>query len=133
METKIRIAGIIIENEKMLMLTGKGYGELWTPGGKIDKGETDEECLKREIKEEIGTNLIEVEFFKEYLTENFYSDKYKIIERVYIAKIEGEPEPDTEIENIVWFSKEDYQNKKYPMIPHIEEELIPDLIKNNIW
>ena len=47
---KTRIAGIIIKDGKLLLVKGKGYEELWTPGGKIDENETDEECLKRELK-----------------------------------------------------------------------------------
>lgn len=133
METKTRIAGIFIQNGKMLMLTGKGYPELWTPGGKVDERESDEETLRRELKEELDVDLVSFNFFKEYLTENFYSQKYKIIERVYTIIIKGEPKPNAEIENVVWFTKEDFQNKKFPMIPHTEEELIPDLIKAGIW
>lgn len=48
METKTRIAGMFINEGKLLMLIGRGHKELWTPGGKIDEGETDEECLKKE-------------------------------------------------------------------------------------
>lgn len=132
METKTRIAAIIIQEGRLLMQTGRGCSELWTPGGKIDEGENDLECLKRELKEEIGVKLIEAVFFKKYLTENFYSDKYKIIDRVYIAKIEGEIKPDAEIDSIIWLTKEDLKNKKFPMIPH-NEEVIADIIKEKIW
>ncbi len=133
METKTRIAGIIIEDNRLLMLIGKGYKELWTPGGKVNEGETDEECLKRELQEELGVELLEFKFFKEYHNESFYNPSSPIIERNYIIKIKGEIKPDSEIESIVWFTKDDYQNKKYPMITHTQEELIPDLIKEGIW
>ena len=133
METKTRIAGIIIEDNKLLMLIGKGYKELWTPGGKIDKGETDEECLKRELREELGVELLEYKFFKEYANASFYNPDKTTIERAYIIKIKGEIKPDSEIESIVWFTKDDYENKKYPMITHTQEELIPDLIREGIW
>jgi 8-oxo-dGTP diphosphatase len=133
METKTRIAGIIIKEGKLLMLLGKGYKELWTPGGKIDEGETDEECLRRELNEELGVKLLELEFFKEYETVSFYNPKNKVIERSYIAKIEGDIKPDSEIESVVWFTKDDYYNKKFPMITHTQENLIPDLIKGGIW
>ncbi|MFH1253064.1 MAG: NUDIX domain-containing protein [Candidatus Uhrbacteria bacterium] len=49
METKTRIVGIIIKSKKLLMLKGKGFEELWTPGGKIEGKETDQECLEREL------------------------------------------------------------------------------------
>jgi len=133
MEIRTRIAGIIIKDGKILMLLGKGYSELWTPGGKVDNNETDEECLRRELREEIGVNLIETKFFKEYSTYSFYHPERKMIEKVYVCKIEGAPKPDAEIQNIVWFTKNDFENKKYPMITHTEKDLIPDLIKIGIW
>jgi 8-oxo-dGTP pyrophosphatase MutT (NUDIX family) len=133
MESVTRIAGIIIRDGKLLMLLGKDHKELWTPGGKIELGESDESCLKRELKEEMGVELLSCKFFKEYSNPSFYHPERTTIERVYIAEIDGEIKPDEEIESFVWFSKEDFENKKYPMITNTEEVLIPDLIKSKIW
>ena len=128
---RIRIAGIVIKEGELLFVKGK-YKELWTPGGKVKDEETDEECLRRELKEEIGVDITDIKFYKEYNTFSFY-DQVPLIERVYIISIKGEIKPDEEIESFIWFSKNDYFSKKYPMITHTEEELIPDLIKDNIW
>ena len=38
-----------------------------------------------------------------------------------------------EIEGFIWFSKEDFETKKYSMITVTEEQIIPDLIKAKIW
>ena len=54
-------AGIIIRNKKVyIQQRAKDglMGGLWEfPGGKRKKGESPEECLKREIKEELGTTI----------------------------------------------------------------------------
>jgi 8-oxo-dGTP diphosphatase len=130
---RIRIASVIIQNDKLLLLKGKGYEELWTPGGKIDNDETDEECLRRELKEEMGVNITDMKFYKEYPTTSFYNPDIKMIEKVYLVSINGEIKPDAEIESFVWYSRDDYDSKRYPMITHTEKELIPDLIRDNIW
>lgn len=53
----IRVVAAIIIEEGKVFATQRGYGEFkdgWEfPGGKIDSGETPEEALIREIKEEL--------------------------------------------------------------------------------
>ena len=48
-------------SQKQLLATQRGYGEFkggWEfPGGKIEKGETPEAALKREIKEELAAQI----------------------------------------------------------------------------
>ena len=128
---KTRIAAIIIQNNKILLLKGRGYEELWTPGGKIEENETDEDCLRRELHEEINVKLKGFKFFKSYTAKSPYHD-WNTHQRAYIASIEGEIQPRAEIEDYVWYTKDDLINKKYPMIP-INEVIINDLIEQGIF
>lgn len=60
MKTIRVVAAIIIEGDKVFA-TQRGYGEFkdgWEfPGGKIDDGETPEDALVREIREELDTEI----------------------------------------------------------------------------
>ncbi len=51
------IAGIVRNEQGRILLCQRGFGNLeglWEfPGGKIEQGETPEQCLEREIKEEL--------------------------------------------------------------------------------
>ena len=68
----IRVVAAVIRDENRIFATQRGYGDYkdgWEfPGGKIEPGETSEQALVREIKEELETsvrveNLIEtIEF-----------------------------------------------------------------------
>ena len=57
----IRVAAAVIREKDKIFATARGYGELkggWEfPGGKIEAGETPEEALKREIMEELETEI----------------------------------------------------------------------------
>lgn len=59
-------AAIIHDNQGRIFATQRGYGEwkdYWEfPGGKIEAGETPEDALRREIKEELETE-VEIEKF----------------------------------------------------------------------
>jgi len=58
--TTVHAAGGFIKNEKneLLMIYRKGKWDL--PKGKMDKGETAEECVVREVKEETGLKDVEL-------------------------------------------------------------------------
>nr|MBQ4454482.1 (deoxy)nucleoside triphosphate pyrophosphohydrolase [Clostridia bacterium] len=57
----IRVVAAIIRDKGRIFATQRGYGPYkdgWEfPGGKIEPGETPEEALKREIREELDTEI----------------------------------------------------------------------------
>lgn len=57
----IKVAAAIIEREGRILATQRGYGsykDWWEfPGGKLEQGESPEEALVREIREELDTEI----------------------------------------------------------------------------
>ena len=64
----VRVAAAIIRHKNRSFATQRGYGEFKDgsefPGGKIEPGETPQEALEREIREELDTEIEVQEFFE---------------------------------------------------------------------
>ena len=74
----VRVAAAVIRKDGRIFATQRGYGEFkdgWEfPGGKIEPGETPEEAIVREIKEELDTEVEVIELLDtvEYDYPNFH-------------------------------------------------------------
>jgi 8-oxo-dGTP diphosphatase len=76
-------------------------------GGKIEKGETPEQCLVREVKEEINTGVKSgsIKFLKEFFGPAHGHDQDEVLLsiRLYQADIIGEPSTSEEIVELDYF------------------------------
>ncbi len=106
MKTIHVVAAIIIRDHK-LFATQRGYGEFkdgWEfPGGKIESGETPQEALKREIREELATD-IEVGAYIDTI-EHDYPAFHLSMECYACTVVSGKLEL-LEHENAAWLTKE---------------------------
>ena len=101
------VAAIIKENEKYFA-TQRGYGEYkgwWEfPGGKIENGESKEEALKREIREELAT---EIEIDRFITTVQFDYPEFHLIMHCFICHITAGQLQLLEAKAAKWLDKND--------------------------
>jgi 8-oxo-dGTP diphosphatase len=133
-----KIAAIILENDKgefLLYLRdnkpGIPFPNHWDLiGGHVEDGETPEEALVREFKEELGLDLKEYTFYKKY--ECLTGDAYENIKYIYSGKINLPIEKITLLEGVrpQYFSREEIPNVKFAnILKSIVMEYIADHYK----
>jgi 8-oxo-dGTP diphosphatase len=103
----IEVVAAVICRENKVFATQRGYGEFkdwWEfPGGKIEIGETSKEALKREIREELHT---EISVDKFLTTVEYDYPKFHLVMYCYICHvIKGELEL-VEAEDARWLGEE---------------------------
>ena len=106
MKTIRVVAAIIIDGDKVFA-TQRGYGDFkggWEfPGGKIDEGETPEEALVREIKEELDTEIEVIELLD---TVEYDYPKFHLSMDCFICKIKSGDLVLKEHEAAKWLTRE---------------------------
>ncbi|MEN1758999.1 8-oxo-dGTP diphosphatase MutT [Anoxynatronum sibiricum] len=124
-----RVAVAIITNKKHQVLiarrpAGKVMEGCWEfPGGKVELGETPEECLVRELKEEMDLTVMAGRFISEISYDYDWGEVKLLAFETHI--VEGEPQL-LEHDAMVWVSLEGMGD--YGMTP-ADEPLIEDLLQ----
>jgi mutator protein MutT len=92
----IEVSAALIFRDGKLLITqrhvGAHLGGLWEfPGGKREAGETFEQCLVREIREELGVDISAGELFEEI--SHTYPEKSVHLKFFACKLLSGEPQP----------------------------------------
>jgi 8-oxo-dGTP diphosphatase len=85
----VQVVAALITNQDKVFATQRGYGEFkdgWEfPGGKIEPRETPEQALKREIQEELAT---EIQVEKPLTTVEYDYPTFHLSMECFICKVE---------------------------------------------
>jgi ADP-ribose pyrophosphatase YjhB (NUDIX family) len=101
----VGVRGLLIR-EGTALLVKHTYGEAWyLPGGGVKRGETLEEALRRELGEEVGAQLGQVDLFGVY--SNFGEGKSDHVVVYLCTDFTVTGETDREIERLGFFGLED--------------------------
>jgi 8-oxo-dGTP diphosphatase len=122
---QIEVVAAIIRKGNKIFATQRGYGDFkdwWEfPGGKMEAGETPEEALKREIREELSTDISVDEFL--CTVEHDYP-AFHLTMHCYLCSLLSEALHLNEHEAAKWLSNEELDSVKWlPADLKVIEEL----------
>lgn len=110
----IEVVAAIIRKEDKIFATQRGYGDWkdwWEfPGGKMEAGETPEEALKREIKEELSADISVDEFIT---TVEYDYPAFHLTMHCYLCTLLDEAMHLNEHEAARWLSKAELRSVKW--------------------
>ncbi len=100
-----KLAWLYLKEGKLLVAKSKGKNLYYVPGGKREAGESDEQALMREIKEELSVDLIPstikyAGIFKSQADEKNSGITVKMT--CYFADYTGKLQADSEIDELAW-------------------------------
>jgi 8-oxo-dGTP pyrophosphatase MutT (NUDIX family) len=104
-----KLAWLYIRDGKLLSARSKNKDLFYIPGGKREKGESDEETLIREVKEEISVDLIpsSIKYVHTFKAQADGKSSDTIVKLTcYFADFKGELIPAAEIAEISFISDE---------------------------
>lgn len=106
MKTIYKVALAVFKDKKLLQVRSYKHPLVFfTLGGKKEEGESEIDCLKREIKEEVGCEIDEssLKFLHEFEDIAHGKDKALVNIRMYKGKLIGKPLPSSEIAEVGYF------------------------------
>ena len=111
---QIEVVAAIIRRGNEIFATQRGYGDFkdwWEfPGGKMEAGETPEEALKREIREELSTEISVDEFL---CTVEYDYPKFHLTMHCYLCSLLTEALHLNEHEAARWLSASELESVEW--------------------
>ncbi len=127
----IEVVAAIIRKEDKIFATQRGYGEWkdwWEfPGGKVEAGEMPKDALKREIREELSTEISVDDFL---CTVEYDYPKFHLTMHCYVCSLLTEALHLNEHEAARWLKNNELDSVKWlPADKIVVEQLIVTNVK----
>lgn len=122
-----KCAAIILRDRKLLVVRKRGTAIFISPGGKIEPGETQLDCLRREIAEELRVEITAAVPFGSFERPSALED-ITIRIHAWTTTITQDCVPGSEIEEIRWISGSEY----LPLGSVFAECVLPELVRRGL-
>ncbi len=131
MKADFEKAGLLTVREGRVLLCRKKHTTslLILPGGVKEAGETAEDCLRREVREELGEVVLgPLLFLGDFVSPAAVEGKTVRVE-LFAGELTGEPVASSEIKELVWFGVEDDPKL---LAPSLRDLIFPELRRKGL-
>ena len=112
---RVSLKALVFDDQRRLLVV-REFADAWeAPGGGWEHGETLEECLDRELGEELGVGLAGIEAATLHPSTGFVSDRrFQRLKLSVLASIDGTPAPCGEVLEVRWVTPSELRTLDAP-------------------
>lgn len=107
----ITVVGLVhVEAGRLLVVRSRNKKAFYLPGGKIEAGESLEDAVRREVREELGIEISAPELLKRYVAPAYGEGEGAMVDMTcFTADLLGTPVPTAEIAELTYVTRDEYR------------------------
>ncbi|MBI2831029.1 MAG: NUDIX domain-containing protein [Chloroflexi bacterium] len=131
MKTYYKYALCIIRDNRLLVLEESDQELYLLPGGRPEAGESPEQALSRELKEELCIELdaSSLKYIGPFEDVAAGKEEARVHIELYLGVFTGEMRPCSEVQRLVWFARNDDWSK---LAPVTRNKILPALLERGL-
>lgn len=108
--------GVVVREDGRILIARRPdhlhMGGRWEfPGGKVEEGETVQQALARELREEVALEVRQLQPLTEIRHD--YPEKTVLLDTWWVTEFEGEAEG-SEGQQVIWVAVDELENHRFP-------------------
>ena len=125
------VCAAVIVRERLLVVRKRGTTAFMLPGGKPDAGESPQQALQREIREELGCVVTPGRELTGDFSDAAANEPGHIVQaRIWLAHLDGAPVAAAEIAELRWVTVNDMMN--LPLAPLLRGKVMTALVHGGL-
>ncbi|SEQ00757.1 MULTISPECIES: NUDIX hydrolase [Lentzea] len=124
----ITVVGLVhVEAGRLLVVRSRNKKAFYLPGGKIEPGETPEDAVRREVREELGVELDAPARLKRYVSPAYGEGEGAMVDMTcFTARLLATPRPAGEIAEMTYVTRAEYREhaETAPAIHEVLDDLV---------